>query len=53
MSVTVIIVGVLVMVAGYTNPTFIGSGTRPYAYLSVMAIGAMLIVFGTLLWRDR
>jgi hypothetical protein len=40
-----------VVVSGYVNPTLIGSGTRPYAYISVVAVGTMLIVFGTLLWR--
>jgi hypothetical protein len=45
--------GIAVMVIGYIESTLIGGGARPYAYLSVMAIGAMLTVFGALMFRDR
>jgi hypothetical protein len=37
---------------GYTTPGLIGGGSRPYAYLSVMAFGGMLGIIGALLWRD-
>ena len=45
------VIGVLAM--GYIDPPLIGRGARPYAYVSVMAVGAMLIIAGGLLWRDR
>ncbi len=48
-----IVAGIGVMAIGYIEPTIIGRGARPYAYVSVMAVGAMLIIAGTLLWRDR
>jgi hypothetical protein len=51
---SVLIVGGLSLGAiGYFTPTFVGGGARPYAYISVMAIGAMAAIFGALLWRDR
>jgi len=45
--------GIGVVATGYTEPTIIGRGTRPYAYVSVMAVGAILVILGALLWRDR
>jgi hypothetical protein len=45
--------GIGVVAMGYAEPTIIGGGTRPYAYVSVMAVGAILIIAGALLWRDR
>ena len=44
--------GLAVCIFGYAKPTLIGGGVRPYAYLSVMAVGAMLMIVGVLLWRD-
>jgi hypothetical protein len=44
--------GVAVSLVGYVRPAFIGQGGRPYAYISVMAVGAMLVIVGVLLWRD-
>jgi hypothetical protein len=48
LAVTLMLGGIGVMVIGYTDPTLIGRGARPYAYLSVIAIGAMLTIFGGL-----
>jgi hypothetical protein len=48
-----IIVGIAVLVAGYLDPSWIGRGSRPYAYISVMAVGAMMVIAGALLWTDR
>jgi hypothetical protein len=45
--------GIGVSVIGYTQPTIVGGGARPYAYLSVVAVGAMLTIVGVLMWRDR
>jgi hypothetical protein len=53
LALTLMLGGIGVMAIGYTEPTLIGHGARPYAYLSVMAIGAMLTIFGALMWRDR
>jgi hypothetical protein len=47
------VVGAGVFAGGYLNPTMIGSGARPYAYISVMAIGAILIIASVLFWRER
>ena len=44
--------GLAVCILGYTEPTLIGGGSRPYAYLSVMAVGAIFIFVSLLLWRD-
>ena len=45
--------GIGMVVIGFAEPAIIGRGARPYAYVSVMALGAMLIIVGALLWRDR
>jgi hypothetical protein len=47
-----VIGGIGTAVLGYAHPTLIGQGARPYAYLSVIAVGAMLIIGGVMLWRD-
>jgi hypothetical protein len=47
-----IIVGAGVCAFGYANPNLIGGGTRPYAYLSVIGVGAMLMIAGALLRSD-
>jgi hypothetical protein len=47
------VIGVGVIGIGYAEPTLVGQGARPYAYVSVMAVGAMLAIFGALMWRDR
>ena len=54
MATTLIVGGIGVMAIGYnTEPPIIGRGARPYAYLSVMAVGMMLIIVGALLWKGR
>ena len=53
MALALVVVGAGIMVIGYSEPAMIGSGARPYAYVSVMAIGAMLTIVGVLMWRDR
>jgi hypothetical protein len=45
--------GIGMVTIGYAEPTIIGRGARPYAYVSVMAVGGMLIIAGGLLRRDR
>ena len=45
--------GVGVMAIGYTDPILIGRGARPYAHISVGAVGAMLTIFGALMWKER
>jgi hypothetical protein len=50
---TLLLSGIGVVAIGSTEPTIIGCGARPYAYVSAMAVGAMLIIAGALLWRDR
>lgn len=47
-----IIVGIGVLIIGYLEPSLVGRGSRPYAYISVMAVGAMMVIGGALLWRD-
>lgn len=47
-----IISGIGVLIVGYLEPSLIGHGSRPYAYISVMAVGAMMVIGGALLWRD-
>jgi hypothetical protein len=47
-----IIAGIGVLVVGYLEPSLIGRGSRPYAYISVMAVGAMMLIAGALLWTD-
>jgi hypothetical protein len=47
-----IILGIGVLVVGYLEPSLIGRGSRPYAYISVMAVGAMMLIAGALLWTD-
>jgi hypothetical protein len=44
--------GIGAIVIGYVEPSLVGRGARPYAYLSVMAVGAMLVIGGVMLWRD-
>jgi hypothetical protein len=44
-----IIVGIAILVVGYLDPFLIGRGSRPYAYISVMAVGAMMVIAGALL----
>ena len=50
---TLVLIGIGLMAIGYIEPTIIGRGTRPYAYISVMAVGAMFTIAGTLMWKDR
>jgi hypothetical protein len=45
-------IGTAVCILGYAEPNLIAGGTRPYAYISVMGAGAMLIIMGALLWSD-
>ena len=45
--------GIGLSVVGYAYPALVGHGSRPYAYISVMAFGAMVMIAGALLWRDR
>jgi hypothetical protein len=47
------VIGIGIMAIGYTDPRLILDGTRPYAYISVMAVGAMFTIFGSLIGRDR
>lgn len=44
--------GTAVCVLGYAEPNIIGGGARPYAYISVMGVGAILVIAGALLWSD-
>jgi hypothetical protein len=46
------VVGIGVLLAAYLQPSFIGGGSRPYAFISVMAVGAMMVIAGVLLWTD-
>jgi len=51
-AVCLIIVGIGVVVIGYVERPFISHGGRPYAYISVMAAGAMMMIAGALFWKD-
>lgn len=55
LAIGLIIIGVVVFVLGYlrSDPRFARPSTRPYAYISIMAIGAICMIGGGLLWRDR
>jgi hypothetical protein len=44
--------GAAVSTLGYAEPNLIGAGARPYAYISVMGVGAMIAIAGALLWSD-
>jgi hypothetical protein len=50
---TLALIGIGLIAIGYIEPTIIGGGARPYAYISVMAVGAMFTIAGALIWRDR
>ena len=50
---TLIVGGIGVMAMGYAEFSIIGRGARPYAYVSVMAVGAILAILGALMLRDR
>jgi hypothetical protein len=52
LAIVLILVGVAVATIGYAEPTLIGQGARPYAYISVMAVGAMCAIAGAMLYRD-
>ena len=49
---TLITVGAAVCALGFMNSNMIGGGTRPYAYLSVMGVGAILVILGALVRSD-
>jgi hypothetical protein len=44
--------GAAVCTLGYAEANLIGGRTRPYASISVMGVGAMLLIAGALLWSD-
>jgi hypothetical protein len=44
--------GVGIIVLGYSEPHLLGGRARPYAYLSVMAVGAMIVIIGIFLSRE-
>jgi hypothetical protein len=46
------VIGIGVLTIGYLDPSSIGHGSRPYAPISVMAMGAMMLIAGALLWSD-
>ena len=50
-----IVTGLVVFGLGYrqSDPRFARPSNRPYAYVSIMAVGAILAIGGGLLWRDR
>jgi hypothetical protein len=50
---TLVLIGVGLIVTGYIERTIIGGGTRPYAYISVIALGAVFTLAGAFMWRDR
>lgn len=54
-AICLIVIGVAVFVLGYlrSDPRFARQSNRPYAYISIMAVGAILLIGGGLLWRDR
>jgi hypothetical protein len=55
LALCLILAGVAVFVLGYlrSDRRFIHLSNRPYAYISIMAVGAILAIGGGLLWRDR
>ena len=46
------ILGLAIVIVGYLQPDLIGKGALPYAYLSVMSAGAMVVILAALLWSD-
>lgn len=52
LALTLILGGSGLIAIGCAVPA-IRQGSRPYAYVSVMAVGSILAIFGVLLWRDR
>ena len=46
------LIGLAVGIVGYAERSLVGGGARPYAYVSVLAVGAMMVLWGLLLWRD-
>ena len=50
---TFVLLGIGLIAIGYIEPTIIGGGARPYAHISVIAVGAMFTIVGALMWRDR
>jgi hypothetical protein len=51
-SAALIVAGVTILMVGYLAPPVISHGSRPYVPISVMSIGAMLMIAGALLWTD-
>jgi NADH:ubiquinone oxidoreductase subunit 5 (subunit L)/multisubunit Na+/H+ antiporter MnhA subunit len=55
LAVLLIALGIGIFSLGYvrSDPHVARRSNRPYAYISIMAVGAILIIGGGLLWRDR
>jgi hypothetical protein len=55
LALCLILAGAVVFVLGYSrsDPRFARPSNRPYAYISIMAVGAICMIGGGLLWRDR
>jgi uncharacterized membrane protein YidH (DUF202 family) len=55
LALCLILIGGVVFVVGYlrSDRRFTRLSNRPYAYISIMAVGAILMIGGGLLWRDR
>jgi hypothetical protein len=46
------IAGIAVLATGYATRDTLSAGARPYTYVAVMAIGAMVVIIGALIRRD-